>query len=104
VTIGEGVTSIGERAFSDCLVLTNVTIAGSVTSIENHAFNNCPQFSDVIFEAGSNISTAWKNEAFSRAFDAYSNHATGTSLWNVYRSGSKPGRYTRNGLIWTQVE
>ena len=39
--IGEGVTSIGNFAFSDCSSLTSVTIPESVTSIGQKAFYGC---------------------------------------------------------------
>ena len=39
VTIGNGVTSIGNYAFSGCTVLTSVTIPDSVTSIGGYAFS-----------------------------------------------------------------
>ena len=39
--IPEGVTSIGERAFSGCAGLTSVTIPSSVTSIGKRAFSSC---------------------------------------------------------------
>ena len=41
LTIGDGVTSIGERAFSGGGLLTSVTIPNSVTSISGYAFYNC---------------------------------------------------------------
>jgi len=47
--IGSDVTSIGERAFSDCSGLTSVTIPDSVTSIEGDAFYNCSGLTSVTF-------------------------------------------------------
>ena len=41
VTVGDGVTSIGQWAFDDCDSLTSVTIGDSVASIGNSAFYNC---------------------------------------------------------------
>ena len=41
VTIGNSVTSIGERAFYNCTGLTSVTIGNSVTSIGIDAFRGC---------------------------------------------------------------
>ena len=41
VVIEDGVTSIGEYAFSGCRSLTDITIPGSVTSIGEGAFRNC---------------------------------------------------------------
>ncbi len=42
LTIPDSVTYIGVRAFSDCTGLTSITIPDSVTSIGNFAFSNCP--------------------------------------------------------------
>ena len=39
--ISDGVTSIGNYAFSGCSGLTSITIPSSVTSIGNHAFYSC---------------------------------------------------------------
>ena len=47
VIIPEGVTSIGESAFSGCSGLTGVTIPNSVTSIGNDAFHECSGLTSV---------------------------------------------------------
>ena len=41
ITIPNSVTSIGSYAFSDCTGLTSITIPDSVTSIGSHAFDGC---------------------------------------------------------------
>ena len=41
VVIEKGVTNIGNKAFSDCLCLTSITIPNSVTSIGENAFFGC---------------------------------------------------------------
>ncbi|MBE6425019.1 MAG: hypothetical protein E7029_03325 [Planctomycetaceae bacterium] len=47
VTIPDGVTSIGNKAFSKCGSLTSVTIPDSVTSIGNGAFSSCKSLTSV---------------------------------------------------------
>ena len=61
VTIGNGVTSIGERAFSGCTGLTSVTIGDSVTSIGSYAFSNCSDLTSVTI---GNCVTNIGDEAF----------------------------------------
>lgn len=46
-TIPNSVTSIGDRAFFDCLSLTSVTIGNSVTNIGEYAFSFCPKLTSV---------------------------------------------------------
>lgn len=41
VTIGDGITSIGESAFDGCSGLTELTLPNSVTSIGGCAFYGC---------------------------------------------------------------
>ena len=41
IVIEDGVTSIGNSAFSNCRSLTSIMIPNSVTSIEDYAFENC---------------------------------------------------------------
>ena len=48
VTIGNGVTSIGDSAFSGCSGLTSITIPNSVTSIGGSAFSGCSELTNMV--------------------------------------------------------
>ena len=52
VVIGNGVTSIGDRAFSGLVSLRSVTIGSSVTGIGNLAFKDCNVLTSVIIPDG----------------------------------------------------
>lgn len=52
VTIPEGITSIGENAFSGCQI-TDLVIPSTVTSIEKQAFYNCSSLTSVTIKSGS---------------------------------------------------
>ncbi len=51
ITIPEGVTSIGNNAFSKCSSLTSITIPDSVTSIEAYAFRGCSSLTNIKINA-----------------------------------------------------
>ncbi len=46
-TVPNSVTTIGVKAFFDCMSLTNVTLPNSVTTIELYAFFNCSSLTNV---------------------------------------------------------
>ena len=50
VTIGSGVTSIGNNAFYECASLTDITISDSVTDIGADAFSYCSSLTNMIFD------------------------------------------------------
>ena len=51
VIIEEGITSIGESAFSDCTRLSSITIPSTVTSIGEYAFFGCESLSSITIPA-----------------------------------------------------
>lgn len=52
VMIEEGVTGIGERAFTNCVWLTRVSIPRGVTHIDKGAFDNCRRLTEVVIPDG----------------------------------------------------
>ena len=53
VVIGEGVTSIGNKAFLSCSNLATVSIPSSVTTIGDHAFHSCSNLETISVAAGN---------------------------------------------------
>ena len=49
-----GTKTIGSCAFRDCLQMTDVTLPDSVTSLEDKAFSNCPMLSSITYGSGFN--------------------------------------------------
>ena len=62
VKIGSGVTSIGKWAFNDCTALTSIEIPDNVTSIGEWVFSKCSSLADV--KIGSRV-TSIENGTFS---------------------------------------
>ena len=52
ITIPDGVTSVGTEAFSSCNSLTSITIPDSVTSIGNGAFSSCDSLTSITIPDG----------------------------------------------------
>ena len=64
VVINNGVTTIGDLAFFQCVNLGSVEIPSSVTTIRSKAFENCTNLTSVTFADGSAL-TSIGNYAFS---------------------------------------
>lgn len=91
VVIPDGVTSIGEFAFSECSNLTSVTIPDSVTKIGNDAFSYCRNLTSVTI---LNSVTAIGERAFSGC----------VSLSSVTLPGNLPaiGAWAFDGTPWLE--
>ena len=64
LTIGEGVTSIGDSVFEGCTGLRGITIPSTVTTCSTTAFTNCPNLKNITTQTlSSNVATIIKNLA-----------------------------------------
>lgn len=80
VTIGYGVTSIGNYAFASCSQLKSVVLAQGVTSIGENAFSNCRVLSEVTLP--DNLSMQLSDLPFTKAvtYITSTNSDTGNML------------------------
>jgi len=74
LSIGNGITAIGDFAFIDCIALKSVVIPASVESVGYHALRGCPELEQIAFPAGIKSidglllgDRAWYADIFERA-------------------------------------
>ena len=89
VIINNGVTSIGNFAFSDCTSLTNITIPNSVTSIGDYAFYGCENLINITIP---NSVTSIGNFAFCIC----------TSLTSINVDSNNEKYMSDNGVLYTK--
>jgi len=99
VIIGNGITNIGNRDFSECPSLTSVTIGSGVTSIGTKAFTGCPNLTSVTFLSiipSENLGSYDDYDHFGLPFDD-------GDLCDKYLAGGQ-GTYTRmaGASEWTK--
>ena len=73
ISLPDGLTRIGSRAFEDCSSATSVTIPNSVTTISNDAFYNCTGLTSITIP---NSVASIENQAFE--------NCTGLTLITIY--------------------
>ena len=99
VTIGDSVTSIGDKAFYKCTRLTSVTIPDSVETLGEYAFANCSKLSELTL--GNSIKLIG-NCAF---YDCTSLIAITVDADNQYYKDIDGNLYSKDGktLIWYAI-
>ena len=66
ISIPEGVTSIGKSAFAGCTGATSITISNSITTIEKNAFLDCISVDTIHFNAANMSNLIADNNVFAR--------------------------------------
>jgi len=66
VTIPEGVTSIGDKAFNYCVSLTNVTIPASVAYIGDFVFRGCSSLINITVDTRNNEYSSMEGILFNK--------------------------------------
>ena len=59
IVLPEGLETIGEDTFLDCVSLTTINLPNSLTSIENHAFNGCSSLVNVALPSSVSVIGAY---------------------------------------------
>ncbi|MBE6594490.1 MAG: leucine-rich repeat domain-containing protein, partial [Ruminococcaceae bacterium] len=104
VTIGDGVTSIGDSAFRGCLSLTSINIPDGVTSIGNSAFYGCTILTSVTIGDGV-ISIGYSAFRFCSSLTSINipNSVTSIANWAFDDSGVAVVYYTGSVEEWHSI-
>ena len=85
IEIGNGVTTIGNSAFSNCYSLASITIPNGVTTISTYAFNTCYSLASITIPNGvTTIGNYAFNYCYSLASITIPNGVTRISIYAFY--------------------
>ena len=99
ITIGNGVTVIGDNAFESCANLTSITIPDSVTIIGAAAFFWCHNLTTMII--GCNVSQIGFPISDIEWFDGFRPFEDCTSLTSLYFLGNAPKAFYDDDALWS---
>ena len=105
ITIGNGVTSIGERAFYNYDALTSVTIGNSVTSIGWGAFLGCENLTSVVIpDSVASIGENAFNDCSNLASVTIGNNVASIGGWAFEDCSSLTSVYITDLAAWNNIE
>ena len=100
LSIGSGLKTIPENAFSNCVYLTKVTVPNTVETIGASAFKGCNKLSEITLPfVGKSRSATGYESAFGYIFDYKTDssssdiYATGYSVGDIYTCSNSGNRY-----------
>ena len=88
-------TSIGEKVFTDCFLLTNIVIPSSVTTIGKSAFSGCASLKSVYYKG---TESGWEKVAIVTTGNTKLNSAT-RYYYDESESVGNWWHYTEKGAI-----
>ncbi len=105
VTISEGVTSVGDLAFRNCVLIESLIIPDSVTSVGNWAFKNCTGLKTLSIPVNLDCAGSNDRPIFSGCTNIENITFTGSGDWYSYESSYTytPWYLSRANLITVTI-
>ena len=88
ITLAEGITTIGNNAFSSSLVLEQINLPSTLTTINNNAFEKCPNLKNIFIP--KNVTTVGETIGNDNLEMVFYLEGTEKSGWNLEWTGGRP--------------
>ena len=88
ITLSEGITTIGNNAFSSSLVLEQINLPSTLTTINNNAFEKCPNLKNIFIP--KNVTTVGETIGNDNLEMVFYLEGTEKSGWNLEWTGGRP--------------